>query len=274
VVQRIAWWANSSSDMLVAGRTLGSELAGGYSLAWLLADTPVQKVNEIVLRVAPGVFPAVQEDNAVLRRYLLTCVQAVTLIVVPATVGVALVSREFVLTILGIKWLILVQPLQALAINSAIRSSTPVFAMLLNVRREAAFVARMNIVATMVMLIAFYIGSGYGVTGIALAWLIVNPFLLWPVLRKTFDNIAMRPLDFFAAVAPAFAGAIGMAAAVLGAGFFPPMSALPPAAGLALKVALGAITYAAILWIFFPSKIRGATAILSRLAPSRPTGSA
>lgn len=261
VLQRIAWWASSSADMLVAGRMLGSNAAGAYSLAWTLSDTPVQKINEIVLRVAPSMLSAAQHDLQAMRRYLLKCTQTMALIVSPVTVGISLVAPDFVHLVLGPKWMGVVAPLQILSLYASVRCLSPLMPMLINVLREPAFIARLNVVSAIVMATGFYVGSYYGVTGIAMAWVILNPPLLAPLFRKTFRMLDMNWREYLAAVSPAISGCVAMALVVVGLGAIPAISS-SAALSLPVRVIGGTITYVSVLWVFHRSTVNAMLAVL------------
>ena len=110
---RVAWYAYSNSDFLVAGRMLGQAPLGAYTLAWTIASTPVEKITNMITRVTPAFFSAVQDDKPHLRRYLLGITDGLSLLTFPASLGMALVADQFVLVVLGAKWAPAIIPLAA-----------------------------------------------------------------------------------------------------------------------------------------------------------------
>ncbi|MDP9160453.1 MAG: lipopolysaccharide biosynthesis protein, partial [Acidobacteriota bacterium] len=172
IVNRIAWYAYSNSDFVVAGRILGQQALGAYTVAWNVANVPVEKITSVLNSVTPSLFSAVQKDKAALRRYVLNLTEGLAFVTLPASIGLGLVAREFVLVILGEKWQPAITPLRFLAFYVTIRSITPLIPAVLNVVGESRFNMRNSLVAALVLPCAFVFGSHWGTAGIAAAWII------------------------------------------------------------------------------------------------------
>jgi O-antigen/teichoic acid export membrane protein len=214
IAGRLSWYAYNDSDFIVAGRVLGEAPLGAYTLAWTLALAPLEKLTTLVNRVTPSVFAAIQSDFVALRRYLRNITGGLALVIFPATLGVALVAREFVLLALGPKWAGAILPLELLALHALIRSNVILLSPVLNVVGEERF-AMWNSVHTLIVLPAsFYLGSRWGTAGIAGVWVFVYPFLALPLFWRLFRRIQMSTKEYFDALWPAINGCILMAIAV------------------------------------------------------------
>src|SRR4029077_18333826 len=112
LISRVAWYVQTNSDFLVAGRVLGQVALGAYTLGWTIASAPVDKITALVARVAFPVFASVQDDLAALRRYLLTLTEGLAVLSFAAGIGLALVADDFVLVVLGPKWEAAIMPLR------------------------------------------------------------------------------------------------------------------------------------------------------------------
>jgi PST family polysaccharide transporter len=254
IVARLSWYLYSHADFLVAGRVLGKAQLGAYSMAWSLANVPIEKVSTLVNSVTPGFFSAVQKDRAGLQRYLLTLTEGIALIVFPAALGLALVADDFVTVVLGAHWEGAVVPLRLLAAYATIRAISPLLMPLLNAIGETRLFMWNNILGLLLLPPAFLIGSRWGTGGIAAAWIVVHPFLLLVLYARTFRRIGLRPLRYFAALWPALSAALAMTAAVLAA-----RALLPPAAprvlDLAAEVGAGALAYITVLFAFHRHRV-------------------
>ena len=214
VVSSLSWYGYSNADFLVAGRVLGQSALGSYTLAWNLATIPLEKVTAIVSNVAYPYFSAAQDDIVSLRRYLKVLTEALSLITFPATIGIALVGRDFVCVFLGEKWQGAIVPLEILAFYASFRCIVTLLPLLLNVTGESGFVMRVTQGALILMPTAFYLGSRWGPAGIACAWVFAYPVIAIVLYRRAFRKITMPWRDYVGAIQPALTGSLVMVAAV------------------------------------------------------------
>jgi O-antigen/teichoic acid export membrane protein len=238
VIARLCWYASANADFLVAGRILGKAALGFYNVAWTLASIPVDKVAALVGQVTPAFFSAVQTDPAAVRRYLLRITEGISLITFPVSVGVALVARDFVLVVLGSKWEATIAPLQLLAAYAAFRSITPLLHHVLFTVRDSRFVKWNMVAAAVLMPTGFYVsGQRWGTVGLAMAWVVVDPLIMFPSYWRVFSKIELSPKAYVVALWPALSGTALMAAVVLAVGA---VSGSEWTAGLRLAAQIGA----------------------------------
>jgi O-antigen/teichoic acid export membrane protein len=246
LVSRVAWYVQSNADFLVAGRVLGQAALGAYTLGWTIASAPIDKITALVARVTFPVFASIQDDAAALRRYLLTLTEGLAVPAFAVGVGLALVADDFVLVVLGPKWEAAIMPLRILAVLGAHRATTPLLPQILNVTGESRFSMYTSLGKTLLLPAAFYIGSFWGVSGIATAWLLIHPIAALPTYYRVFARIELAPTDYLRSLWPATSCALAMAAAVLALKLL-----LPPhwTAGprLVLEVAMGGAVYMLVL---------------------------
>lgn len=241
LVGRLSWYVYANADFMIVGRVLGERALGFYSFAWSLASIPIGKVSGLILRVTPAHFAAVQDDRPALRRWFLTLTEGLALATFPATVGLALVAEPFVLAVLGEKWRAAVPVLRLLALYASLRSITPLLPQVLTVTRDTRYAMWTSVAGAVVLPAAFLIGSRWGITGVAVAWMIAHPLCILPLYLRVFRRLELRAAEYLRAVAPALGGCVVMAAAVAGAGAL--TRGWPPGAALAASVAAGAAGY-------------------------------
>jgi PST family polysaccharide transporter len=262
LVSRIAWYVYSSSDFLVVGRVLGQTALGYYSFAWSLASIPVAKLSSLVVRVTPAHFAAVQDDHVKLRRYLLGLTEALSLLSFPATVGLALVAEEFVLLMLGEKWRAAIPALQLLAAYASLRSITPLLPQILTATRETRFVMRNSAMAAVVLPVAFIIGTRWGIAGVAIAWLLVHPFVVLPLFARVFKRLQLPVTAYLRSLFPAVSGCVVMVVCVAAVQWL-----APPGTSVLLlfsgKVLAGATGYLATLMTFHRDRVAAFRAVLA-----------
>ncbi|MFZ4698718.1 MAG: lipopolysaccharide biosynthesis protein [Candidatus Methylumidiphilus sp.] len=287
LVCRISWYVYFSADSIIAGRLLGQTALGNYSLANTLANMPVEKITALVGNVTPAFYAAVKEDPRAIRRYLLRPIEAISLVTFPVMLGMSLVAKDAVLTLLGEKWEASITALQILALYACVRSIMPLFPQVLMAVGEIGFVMWNGIISMIVLPVAFYFGSQWGIAGIAAAWVIAYPVNAIPLYWRAHQKIGMTHGEFFRTLWPAINGTVFMVLAVVAVklildGYFLPTAQLVVQAcphgspylpqisqmlqwlldghfghgvRLIVQVVCGAVAYIAALWIFHSERL-------------------
>jgi O-antigen/teichoic acid export membrane protein len=267
LLARLAWNFYSDADFLVAGRVLGASALGAYTFAWNLATMPIEKVSTLVGRVTPAFFSAVQDEDASLRRYLRTLTESLALVTVPATLGLALTAKEFVLLALGDKWTGAIAPTELLACYASFRSLTTLLPQVLTAVHDTRFVMRNSMMAVLLLPAAFFVGSRWGTVGIAWAWIIVYPLIALPLYQRAFRRIEMPVREYIGAVRPALDGSLMMVVVVIGVKYCMP-SSWPLYVRFGLEVLSGAATYAVVLVTFYQARLNAFANMFRRLRTS------
>jgi PST family polysaccharide transporter len=243
LVSRLCWYISANTDFLVAGRILGKAALGFYNVGWTLASVPVDKVTALVGQVTPAFFSAVQRDRAALRRYVLGITEGIALITFPLAVGLGLVTRDFVLAVLGSRWEGTIAPLRLLAVYAAFRSIQPLLPQVLQIIGDARFEMWRTVAAAVVMPVSFYVGGQrWGTVGLAMAWVLADPVLTFPLYRRALSKIELPLKAYFMALWPALSATAVMALVVLAVGVLS-SGEWSPGLRLAAQVAAGAVSY-------------------------------
>ena len=254
VVSVIAWSAYERLDNVTAGRVLGQAALGAYALAWNLANVPLEKVTSLVTTIIPSYFAAVQTEPAELRRYLRTLTEALAVATFPATIGLALIAHELVPLAMGQKWEAVVGPLEVLSVYVAFRSVVALLPKVLTAVGNARFVMWNDLAALIILPTSFYIGSHWGIRGIAWGWVAAYPFVALPLYWKTFKTISMQVSDYLRALHPALNCTLAMAVVV---GLV--KMALPDRESLLLRlileVLIGTAAYGGTLWLLYRERV-------------------
>jgi PST family polysaccharide transporter len=209
-----AWSTYNTVDNVTAGRVLGQAALGLYGMAWTLANIPLEKIVSLVSTLIPAYLARVQTDLAALRNYVRVLTEAIALAMFPATIGLALVARDAVPLVMGPKWNGMVAPLEVLCVYAAFRSVVSLLPKVLIAVGNARFVMRVEVSGLVLMPIAFYIGSHWGITGIAFGWVFAYPIIALAHYWKVLATIEMGVGDYISALRPAFDGSVAMAVAV------------------------------------------------------------
>jgi O-antigen/teichoic acid export membrane protein len=265
LVTRVAWYMYSDADFIIVGKVLGQAALGVYKVAWILSTSPVQKVSELVTRVTPSVFSAVQKDKAALRRYVLRITEALSLAVFPLASGLCLVADDFVIVALGERWVGAITPLRILGFYVSFRTINTILPQVLTVIGETKFGMRNGIFAVILMPTAFLIGSRWGMAGVACGWLIAYPLVAIPVYVVLFRRIELRPREYLDAIRPALGAAIVMSLAVIAVRWWLPPG-WSPVARLIPQAAIGAAVYVGFVLLFHRDRL---TSLVSAVRKAR-----
>lgn len=186
-VARFIWYLYANMDLLIAGRILGKTQLGYYAIAVQLALMPLDRLmGSTVSQVGFPAFSKVQDDPATLRRYYLKIVNLLAFVSFPICWGIFLVADSAVRLFLSEKWLAAILPLQILSMITAFRSIhliNPPLEMALG-RPEVTI--RNFALIVLVLAVSFFVGSSYGLEGLAYAWLV------FPVVFLITTSITLR----------------------------------------------------------------------------------
>lgn len=249
LVSTLAYSAYERLDNVTAGRTLGAGALGFYGMAWNLANVPLEKVTSLVTTVIPSYLSVVQSDPRALRRYLCGLTELMALATFPTTVGLGLVAAEVVPIVLGRKWSPMVPAVEVLCVYAAFRSLVALLNQVLIAIGKTRFLMWSQIVALVLLPCAFYIGSHWGIAGIAWGWVAAYPLVALPAYWVAFRAIALKFRDYFKAVRPALDGTVAMVAGVLWLKWNLPVRQ-PILLRMVLEIAAGGLCYTAIVLLF------------------------
>jgi PST family polysaccharide transporter len=245
VVINLAWALYSNADFIVAGRRLGQAALGAYTVAWNFANAPLEKITSLVGSVTPAYFSAVQNDDAALRRYVLKPTEAIAFLTFPTMIGMALVTHDAVLLLLGARWQQVIGPMQVLCVYVCFRSIMTLLPQVLTVKRDTRFVMYNALISLVILPLSFFFGSRWGTQGIALAWVMAYPLNAVPFYLRTAKKIGLRFSEYYNALRPAIEGSVLMAIGVCAVKWIIPANTTP-ALRLGAEFVTGVVTYAGI----------------------------
>ncbi len=172
---RIIWSIFIQTDAFIAGKWLGKEALGYYSVSMHLASLPTQRISALISQVAFPAFSRIQHDLSRVASHTLLGVRVLSFVVFPVLWGMSSVAPEIVKAILGRQWTEAIIPLQILALVMPLRTISIFLA------NPIAGLGRFDVglanvvLASLVMVTAFVVGVQWGLLGLCFAWLIGTP---------------------------------------------------------------------------------------------------
>lgn len=243
---RIVWFLYSQADIFIAGKLLGKEMLGFYSVSMHVSSLPVQRISSIVNQVAYPAFAQAQGDLARVPAYILKAVRMLSFFAFPVCWGISSIADELVAVVLGTKWHAAVTPLRLLPLIMPITILSP----FLNTAFQGIGKSRivfMNVLTALIaMPIAFWFGARWGLLGLSLAWVCTFPLVFLINLHRMLPLVGLRLSDIVrAGTAPGFAAAVMYAC--VEACRYALDGRLGALATMAALVASGAAVYAAVM---------------------------
>ncbi len=203
----LALYARFNVDYAIAGRLLGSDALGVYSLAWSAADRPALFINSFFGNVGYATFARLKQQEqhfAQLRQIYLSATRLIATIALPLFLGATLVRQELVTVVFGSKWAGTIEPLLPLFILQALWVIFyPSVSLVLAFGQSRTYIA-INSASLVLTIVAVLIGANYGILGVswamlgavgltslvwgALAWRLLRPepSALWETLKIPF----------------------------------------------------------------------------------------
>lgn len=200
-INYLAW----QLDKVFVGSLLGAQALGYYQVAYELMVRPFLVINPIVTRVAFPVFSKMQSDDERLKGGYLKLTSMLAAVLMPAYWGLVVVAEPLILLLLGPDWHPSVKVFQILCLLGFFYSVGNPLGTLLLAKGRADLGFYMNGLVLVLYGTAVWVGSHFGVTGIATALVTVTATALFPIgLWVRWLLIRLRPLDFLVAIGPFF----------------------------------------------------------------------
>lgn len=214
VLDRFLWFLYSNMDVTIAGKLLGAELLGFYTVALTLAAIPLDKVLPVLTQVAFPAVARIQKEPERVRQNMLTAFRYANLVFLPVFWGMAWVAADAFPILLGEKWEASIVPFQIICVILPLKAIGALLPpALFGLGRPGVNVVNMAI--SLVLLTAgFAVGSSRGLVGLASAWLVVYPVVFVITTSRALPVIGLRWRDMIAGWRGAWLAAAVMSAAV------------------------------------------------------------
>ena len=234
-------YANRNVDSLLVGRVLGSGQLGFYSLSYQIMLYPLQQVSSVIVRVLFPTLSRMQDDLPRFREAYLKSISAIAFITFPMMMGLFSVADDFVLVVLGQKWLPTLPLLRILVWVGMMQSiATTVGTIYLstgNIRR----LFQVTLAGTPMLIGGILVGLQWGIEGVAIGYAVASFSLFYVSLTIAGRLAGLRLIDFHRALArPLVAAAVMLTVLLILRG---PAGFAATDARLGVLVASGVVTY-------------------------------
>ena len=201
-------------DYLVIGRRLGAFPLGIYTLAFKLISFPLTRVSYMVTDVTFPAFSRIQGEDARLRRGYTKTVRYLSLIIFPLLSGLMILAPEFISVIYGPKWTPAILPLRIMCVLGLLKGVGTTVGSVLKAKGRPDVELKYNFIFLAGMILAVFLGSRYGIAGVALGITALALFAFPVIQWITNRMISLSSREYMAALAPSLASSAFMSAAI------------------------------------------------------------
>jgi O-antigen/teichoic acid export membrane protein len=261
------WIIQSQSDLFIAGRVFDIHDLGLYAEALFLTQIFAAKFVPPLNEVAFPAYSRLQNDKSAMSYSFLKAMRLIMLIACPLYVGLSVTAGPVVATLMGPKWLEAIPLIQILALAMPFMTLQILFGPPINALGKPNITLQIAMVGAFLMPVIYLIAVPYGAKGLAWAWLIGLPLLLLFTIWRAGQMFGVTLGGVAAACWPGFLSASFMGIAVWTADMLWIAEAtdnLIPALHLFILVAIGGITYAALLWFTARDSVLEIIALLTK----------
>jgi len=160
---------------IILGRTVGSSGLGTYTLSYEVATIPTTQLTAPINRaIFPG-YSKLAQDNNLLTKGFLDVTGMISVIALPAAIGIAAIAEIFVPVVLGKGWEQAVPVIKILAWYGAISCLLTNTGPLFNAVARPYYLTYIQIISIAILLpSAYFLGTTGGITTVGWAFLITT----------------------------------------------------------------------------------------------------
>ncbi|MBI3169149.1 MAG: lipopolysaccharide biosynthesis protein [Chloroflexi bacterium] len=270
-LQNILGALEENVDYLIIGRRLGTADLGLYKLGY---QTPELTITSLPSVIASVVFPAytkLQDDREALQRSVYKTMEIVSWLVVPAGVGLAMISSAFVLTFYTEKWAAAIIPMQLLSLYAMVYTVTYNFGDAYKAIGRPDILNKLSLSTIVLTIFALWIGSYYGIVGVAWGHLIRVTVIGAVQVMIVKNVLGVSPAHIVSAIfKPLFsAGLMALGMWAIAWSFQGSGNGLI----LVLQLVLGLLTYLAAAFVFNRSVTVSMFRLVLKIAGGKPAES-
>jgi O-antigen/teichoic acid export membrane protein len=238
-----------NADYLFVGRYLGAVALGVYTLSFRIPELLIKQFYTILAKVTFPVYTKMHRDRQSLADGVLITMRYVTMVTIPAALGLAIVARPLVLTFFGQKWADAIPVIAPIAFYTLFRSLTFNIGDVFKATGRVKLLAKISLFQAAIVLPSLWWSVTYFHSIAAVGWTQTCAALLGGTVKMGLANRMLKiPLRTFAkAVEPSLVASAVMCLATWGT--LNAMSSMAAVLQLIGSTSVGILAYLAALWV-------------------------
>ena len=180
-----------TGDDLVVSKFLGKNNLGIYQMAYKISILPITEIADAFGRVSFPIYSKIAKDRQRLKKAFTKTTLTISALVIPFSVALFVFAEQFILIILGPKWIEAIPILKILAIFGAIRSitgSSSSVLLALKKQREVSYITLVSFLALIISI--FPLMNKFGIIGVGIATIIGSmtalPLIIYYLRKELF----------------------------------------------------------------------------------------
>jgi lipopolysaccharide exporter len=169
VLQNILGALEENVDYLIVGKRLGTSDLGLYKLGYQTPELAIISLPSVIANVAYPAYTKLQDDPEALRYSVRKTAQLVSWLVIPAGIGLAMISSAFVLTFYTDKWAAAIPVMQLLSLYAMTYTLTYNFGDAYKAMGRPDILNKISLSTIVFTVLALWAGAHYGIIGVAWA---------------------------------------------------------------------------------------------------------
>lgn len=216
-LSRVFWYFYTNIDKVIIGKILNVRAVGVYDMAMSLATLPSSQITSIVTNVASPLFARLQHDLPEISSTILKLTRGIAYITYPVLIGMLVCSHEFIIVILGDKWLDMLVPFGALCIVGLLRSVDPLLSQVLISTGHATKLSAYTAMCGVAMAGSVLVGGLLdGLRGVSLVWLTIYPILTLKLLSDISSITGLSMWSYYKNLGPVLMATFFMGIVIFG----------------------------------------------------------
>jgi PST family polysaccharide transporter/lipopolysaccharide exporter len=241
--------AIEKSDRALLGKVLDLNAVGFYSMAYALAILPSTYLTGVIGQVLFPVFSRLHDKVESLRNGFLTILKFLSLITIPASIGIMILAPEIVEVVYGAKWLPMVDSLRVLCVFGMIRSIVTLSGTLFQGTGKPQYLTAVSFAQLAIMAVLIYpLTKAYQILGTSIAVTVPMVLVQGWALKKSSEIIQEKLSIILKILTMPLIGSVAMTLVLFFVKSY--LVQQPTVMGLLGLVLLGAVTYTSAILLF------------------------
>ncbi len=196
----ILTFLGNEGDTLITGKLLGFNKLGIYNRAYASANLIIKNIKSVISEIAFPALSSTNVDKTRTNRAFLKMLEILALLGFPLTMGLMILSKEFILVLYGNQWIKAIIPMQILLIMALRRIVGSPIGTYFNAIGKPQIMFKFGVFFTPIYLLSVLIGAFYGIIGVATAVTLIRTtggIIMFILLSKEMQQPISRIFSIF-----------------------------------------------------------------------------